>query len=70
MQCGNICGSCYCQISYIKKKKNSLVIERVQAHSSKIILYVQLQNHEYVYSGVTIVRCIGLPLIFSQNWEI
>jgi len=26
-----------------------------QAYSSKIILYFQLQNHEYFYSGVTIV---------------
>jgi len=28
--------------------------QRVQAYSSKIIQYFQLQNHEYFYSGVTI----------------
>jgi len=27
--------------------------DRVQAYSFKIILYIQLQNHEYFYSGVT-----------------
>jgi len=33
----------------------------VQAHSSKIILYFQLQNHEYCYSGVTIVIGLQAP---------
>jgi len=32
-----------------------LVSERVQEYSSTIILYFQLQNHEYFYSGVNIV---------------
>jgi len=36
-----------------------LVSERVQAYSSKIIQYFQLQNHEYCYSGVSIVLWVS-----------
>jgi len=38
-----------------------LVSERVQAYSSKIILYFQLQKHEYFYSGVTMVLGLQAP---------
>jgi len=39
-----------------------LVSERVQAYSeSEMILYFQLQNHEYFYSGVTIVLRLWAP---------
>jgi len=33
----------------------------VQAYSSKIILYFQLQNHEYFYSGISIVLGLQAP---------
>jgi len=29
--------------------------------SSSKIQYFQLQNHEYVHSGVSIVLCVGFP---------
>jgi len=38
-----------------------LVSEKVQAYPSKIILYFQLQNNEYFYSGVTIVLGLQAP---------
>jgi len=38
--------------------------DRVQAYSSKLILYFQLQCRVYFYSGVTIVLCIGFPSLF------
>jgi len=39
----------------------------VKEYSSKIILYFQIQNHEYFYSGVSIVLCIGLPAPSPSN---
>jgi len=35
-------------------KSAILVSDSVQAYSSKIILYFQLQNHQYLYSGVSL----------------
>jgi len=49
-------------VAYIVLNISSqLVSDRVQAYSSKITLYFQLQNNDYLYHGVTVVQCIGLP---------
>jgi len=34
-----------------------------ESYLSKIILDFKLQDHEYFYSGVTIVLCIGLSTL-------
>jgi len=41
-------------------KSAILVSDSVQAYSSKIILYFQLQNHQYLYSGVSLLS-FGFP---------
>jgi len=55
---GNIC---VCQISDVTSEIlfKSIASDEVQASLSKIIQYFQLQNHEYCYSGVSIVLCFG-----------
>jgi len=48
-------------MSDVTSKKWKSDSETVQAYSSKLTQYFQLQNHEYCYSGVTIVLELQAP---------